>query len=81
MRGKRLVFEGQLNSLRRVKENVNEVQYGNECGVGVTDFIDWRQGDRIEAYDVQVKRQTLEEASGREVFGSYMASVDDLDYD
>ena len=76
MRGKKQVFEGELSSLRRVKENVNEVQYGNECGVGVTGFVDWKEGDKIQAYDVQVKRQSLEEASDTQIFGSFAASID-----
>lgn len=63
LRGKQQLHEGKLISLRRVKENVNEVSSGNECGVGVDGFIEWREGDKIEAFDVQLKKQTLEEAS------------------
>lgn len=62
-RGKRHVHEGKLVSLRRVKDNVQEVTSGNECGLGVEDFNEWREGDRIEALDLRSKRQTLEEAS------------------
>ena len=72
-RGNKQIYEGQLSSLRRVKENVSEISYGNECGVGVADFVDWRQGDKIQAYDVQSKRQTLEEASSTQVFGDFSA--------
>lgn len=71
IRNRREIFEGQLASLRRVKESVNEISYGNECGVGVTGFIDWRQGDKIQAFEVQSKRQTLEEASDRKVYGDF----------
>lgn len=63
MRGKRQVAEGQLASLRRVKDNVSEVTSGNECGVGVAGFNEWREGDRIEAFEVKAKRLSLEEAS------------------
>ena len=51
-RKKRTVHEGELVSLRRVKENVTEISQGNECGVGVAGFIDWREGDRLEAVEV-----------------------------
>ena len=62
-RGKQLLHEGKLTSLRRVKENVAEVSNGNECGVGVEGFSDWRDGDTLQAFDVKSKKQTLEEAS------------------
>ena len=61
------MHEGELTSLRRVKENITEIAQGNECGVGVADFIEWKEGDKIQAVEVISKRQTLEEASQREL--------------
>lgn len=48
-RNKRMVFEGPVNSLRRIKENVKEVTQGLECGLGVAGFSDWEVGDVIQA--------------------------------
>lgn len=76
MRNRKQIFEGELASLRRVKENVTEMTQGNECGVGVVNFIDWREGDKINAVEVQFKRQTLEEASERELT-SNLQSLDE----
>ncbi|KAF4386599.1 hypothetical protein F8388_006554 [Cannabis sativa] len=61
-RGK-VVHEGVLDSLRRVKEIVKEVNAGLECGIGMEDFDDWEEGDTIEAFNTVEKRRTLEEAS------------------
>ncbi|MDE2088786.1 MAG: translation initiation factor IF-2 [Gammaproteobacteria bacterium] len=50
-----VVFEGQLESLRRFKEDVNEVRAGTECGIGVKNYNDIKPGDQVEAYEkVQV---------------------------
>jgi translation initiation factor IF-2 len=58
-RGKELVYTGMLDSLRRVKESVKEVNAGYECGVGVDKFNDWKEGDIIEAFRMVSKRRTL----------------------
>lgn len=51
-----VVYEGQLESLRRVKDDVNEVQAGTECGIGVKDY-EVKEGDQIEVFErVEVKR-------------------------
>ena len=62
-RRKRVVAEGALTSLRRVKDDVAEVGAGVECGVGVAGFSDWAEGDVIDAFSVEQKQRTLEEAS------------------
>lgn len=62
-RGKRVVFEGKLTSLRRVKDDVVEVSRGLECGLRVDGFTSWREGDKVEAFAVADKRRTLEEAA------------------
>ena len=61
-RGKRIVYEGSLSSLRRVKDDVKEVTSGVECGVGVEGFRDWQPEDVIEAYEMVEKKLKLEEA-------------------
>ena len=70
--------EGTLNSLRRVKEVVTEVSSGLECGVGLDGFNEWREGDKVEAFEVKVKNQSLEEASESRVANS-LAFFDDGD--
>ena len=46
-----VIFEGELNSLRRFKEDVNEVKNGNECGMGIKNYKDIKPGDKIEVFD------------------------------
>ena len=46
-----VIWKGAVNSLRRFKEDVREVQTGFECGVGLTDFQDLKPGDIIETYE------------------------------
>ncbi|XP_071734224.1 translation initiation factor IF-2, chloroplastic [Rutidosis leptorrhynchoides] len=63
LRKGKTIFVGVLNSLRRIKEDVKEVNAGLECGIGVDDFNEWEEGDVIEAFNSVQKRRTLEEAS------------------
>jgi translation initiation factor IF-2 len=52
-----VIYEGQLESLRRHKDDVSEVRAGTECGIGVKDYNDVKQGDQIEVYErVEVAR-------------------------
>jgi translation initiation factor IF-2 len=52
-----VIFEGGLESLRRFKDDVNEVRAGTECGIGVKNYNDVRVGDQIECYSrVEVAR-------------------------
>jgi len=46
-----VIYEGQLESLRRFKEDVNEVKSGSECGIGVKDYNDVKANDQIEVYE------------------------------
>jgi translation initiation factor IF-2 len=51
-----VIYEGELESLRRFKDDVNEVSAGVECGIGVKNYKDVKPGDQIEVYErVQVK--------------------------
>ncbi|MEI6830996.1 MAG: translation initiation factor IF-2, partial [Synechococcaceae cyanobacterium ELA445] len=58
-RGKEKVFEGDLDSLRRNKDDVKEVATGFECGIGTDRFANWQDGDRVEAYKLVTQRRTL----------------------
>jgi translation initiation factor IF-2 len=52
-----VIFEGELESLRRFKDDVNEVRSGTECGIGVRNYNDVKAGDQIECYErVEVAR-------------------------
>jgi len=52
-----VVFEGELESLRRFKENVEEVRNGTECGIGVKAYNDVKAGDQIECFErIEVPR-------------------------
>ncbi|UAW97980.1 translation initiation factor IF-2 [Halopseudomonas nanhaiensis] len=52
-----VIYEGELESLRRFKDDVGEVRNGMECGIGVKNYNDVRVGDRIEVFErVQVAR-------------------------
>ena len=53
-----IIYEGQLESLRRYKEDIAEVRQGIECGIGVKNYNDVKVGDQIEVYEkVQVERK------------------------
>ncbi|WP_432697477.1 translation initiation factor IF-2 [Marinobacterium sp. YM272] len=52
-----VIYEGELESLRRFKDAVQEVRQGMECGIGVKNYNDVKVGDQIEVYDtVEVQR-------------------------
>ena len=52
-----VIYEGELESLRRFKDDVTEVRNGMECGIGVKNYNDVRVGDQIEVFEtVEVKR-------------------------
>ena len=52
-----VIYEGELESLRRFKEDVKEVKSGTECGIGVKDYNDVKAGDQIEVFKkIEVKR-------------------------
>tara|TARA_B100000408_G_scaffold8989_1_gene6547 strand:- start:75 stop:761 length:687 start_codon:yes stop_codon:yes gene_type:complete len=46
-----IIWKGDVSSLRRFKEDVREVQSGYECGIGLSDFQDLKQGDVIETFE------------------------------
>ncbi|MBI2496811.1 MAG: translation initiation factor IF-2 [Opitutae bacterium] len=58
-RGKEVVFEGKVGTLRRFKDDANEVRAGLECGIRLDGFDGYQPGDRIECYEVQKVRASL----------------------
>ncbi len=57
LRNNVVVYEGELESLRRFKEDASEVRNGTECGIGVKNYNDVQAGDQIEVFEkVEVKR-------------------------
>ena len=59
LRDEIVIFEGELDSLRRFKEDVNEVKNGTECGMGIKNYKDIRPGDKIEVYDRKEEAQSM----------------------
>ncbi len=59
MRGETSVYEGNLDSLKRMKDDAKEVNAGFECGVAVGGFNDWQEGDIIDAFRLISQRRTL----------------------
>ena len=57
LRDNTVIYEGELESLRRFKDDVKEVKSGTECGIGVKDYNDIKSGDQIEVYKrTEIKR-------------------------
>ena len=54
-----VIYEGELESLRRFKDDANEVRSGTECGIGVKNYTDVKVGDLIEVYDVNEIARSL----------------------
>ena len=59
LRNNVVVFEGELESLRRFKDDVNEVRSGTECGIGVKHYNDVKPGDQIEVYERTIVARTI----------------------
>ncbi len=55
-----VIYEGELESLRRFKDDVNEVRNGMECGIGVKNYNDVRAGDMIEVFEVVEVKRTID---------------------
>ena len=52
-----VIYEGELESLRRFKDDAGEVKQGLECGIGVKNYNDVKPGDQIEVYErIQIQR-------------------------
>ncbi len=59
LRDEVVVFQGELESLRRFKDDVQEVRHGMECGLAVKGYNDIKAGDKIEVYEIQVIQRSL----------------------
>ena len=54
-----VIFQGELESLRRFKDDAQEVRNGMECGIGVKDYNDVKSGDQIEVYEITEVQRSL----------------------
>ncbi len=59
-----VVFTGKVGSLRRFKDDASEVTQGYECGIGIEGYGDIKEGDVIEAYEIESIAPTLENPTG-----------------
>jgi translation initiation factor IF-2 len=59
LRDSKPIFTGKIASLRRFKDDVKEVDKGFECGIGIENFNDLKEGDIIEAYELETIRPSL----------------------
>ncbi len=55
-----VIYDGDISSLKRFKDDVREVQNGYECGISVENFNDIKVGDHLEGYEVVEEKRTLE---------------------
>ena len=58
-RGRETIHEGKIATLKRFKDDANEVRAGLECGIKLDDFNGYQPGDMIECYEVQKVRAAL----------------------
>ena len=54
-----VIHEGELDSLRRFKDDVKEVQNGTECGIGIKNYLDIKPGDVIENFEQKEEKRSL----------------------
>ena len=54
-----VMYEGKLASLKRFKDDAKEVVTGQECGLGIENFNDIKEGDIVEAFEMQEIKRTL----------------------
>lgn len=60
LRNNVVIYEGELESLRRFKDDVSEVRHGTECGIGVKNYNDIKSGDQIECYEVIAVQRSID---------------------
>ena len=61
LRNGEVVYEGQLSSLKRFKDDVREVEEGFECGLTLNNFDDYKQGDIVQVYEIEKIARKLKE--------------------
>ena len=59
LRDDQIIYEGKLNSLKKVKEEIAEVKKGNDCGIVLNNFQDIKQNDIIESYIIEEQKRSL----------------------
>ena len=59
LRDEVVIHEGKLSTLKRFKDEVNEVSNSQECGMGFLDYTDLREGDQIECFEVEIIKRSL----------------------
>ncbi|MGM0442243.1 MAG: translation initiation factor IF-2 [Elusimicrobiota bacterium] len=59
LRDSRIVYEGELESLKRFQDDVSEVDEGYECGMSVENFNDIKTGDILESFEIRTRKRTL----------------------
>jgi translation initiation factor IF-2 len=60
LRDRKVVHTGKIASLRRIKDDVKEVQAGFECGIGIENYTDFKVGDVFDAYELEETRPSLD---------------------
>ena len=55
-----IIYTGKLGSLRRFKDDVSEVEKGYECGLSIEGYQDLKQGDIVEAFEIETIAATLD---------------------
>ena len=58
-RGKKMLYEGPVDTLKRFKDDVKEVRAGYECGINIKDCDDYKEGDIIECFIIEKKKASL----------------------
>ena len=59
LRDNTVIYEGELESLKRFKDDATEVLENYECGIGVDGFYDFKENDIIEVYEIKEVKRTL----------------------
>jgi translation initiation factor IF-2 len=59
IRGKDTIYESSVQTLKRFKDDANEVRAGYECGIAMADFKDYQEGDIIEIYEIEKIKPAL----------------------
>lgn len=59
IREEKVIYQGKIESLKRVREDVEEIQAGNECGIFISEFQLWQPGDKIHSFDLIPKQKSL----------------------
>ena len=58
-----VIYEGEIDSLKRFKDDVREVQSGYECGISIKGYNDIKVGDQVEGYEIIEEKRTLQVGS------------------